>query len=311
MTSTGSPTMPRNGTTPRAASAQAPARRRRLGWSALAVPALAVSVAFFVYPVAEALRRSFTDFIPPESGGFDNYAWFFGDAVNITILVRTVVTGVAVTTACLVIGYPFAYLMTVAGRRLRAVLLGVVLVQFWSSAMAQTFAWVILLQDNGPVDSLTGRLGLGHSGLLGTVTGAGIGMTQAMVPFMILPLYSTMQGIDRRLVLAAQTLGARPAIAFFRVYVPMSMPGVLSGSLMVFVLSLGFYITPSLLGSPQQMLLSQYLVTEVNSLLAWGRGGAMAAVMIFVTGVFLLFGWRFVRPTAATATGVSGNHSKE
>ena len=274
------------------------------------MPALLVSLVFFVYPVVETLRWSFTDFTAPESGGWDNYTWFFGSSVNIVVLVRTVVTGVAVTIGCLVVAYPYAYLLTVVGRRWRSVLLGVVLVQFWSSAVAQTFAWIILLQANGPLDTVTGWLGLGHPALLGTVTGAGIGMAQAMLPFMILPLYSTMRGIDRRLVLAAQSLGARPVVAFLRVYVPMSMPGVLAGSLMVFVLSLGFYITPSLLGSPNQMLLSQYLFTEVNGLLAWGRGGAMATVMILVTGVFLLCGRRFVRLSAATAAGIDGNDTK-
>ncbi|MDI9977333.1 MULTISPECIES: ABC transporter permease [Rhodococcus] len=291
-------------------SSSRPKHRRRLpsDWLWLALPALAMITVLFAWPTFEALRRGFTDFQAPQVGGFDNFTWFLGESVNVTILVRTLVTGVAITIGCLLIAYPYAYLITVAKPMWRTVLLGVVLVQFCSSPVALTFAWVILLQDNGPVDQLGRSLGLEQLQLSGSVPGATIAMIQAMLPFMVLPLYATMSRIDMSLVRAAHTLGARPAVAFLKVYFPLSIPGVLAGSLLVFVISLGFYVTPDLLGSPNQVLLSQFLYTQISTLLSWGRGGAIAAVMIVATAVLLLAGRRFVGP-AITSLGTDSRES--
>ncbi|NGP05705.1 ABC transporter permease [Rhodococcus sp. 14C212] len=276
-------------------------------WLWLTFPALLMIAVLFAWPTFEALRRSVTDFQAPQAAGLDNFAWFLGESVNITILVRTLVTGVAITLGCLMIAYPYAYLIAVAKPTWRTILLGVVLVQFCSSPVALTFAWVILLQDNGPVDQVGQRLGLDQLQLAGSVPGATIAMIQAMLPYMVLPLYATMSRIDMSLVRAAHTLGARPAVAFFTVYVPLSIPGVLAGSLLVFVISLGFYVTPDLLGSPNQVLLSQFLYTQISTLLSWGRGGAIAAVMIVATAVLLLAGRRFVGPAITSM----GNGPKE
>lgn len=281
-------------------------RWRPSGWLWLALPALLLIVVLFAWPTLEALRRSFTDFKTPQVDGFDNFAWFLGESVNVTILVRTLVTGLAITVGCLAIAYPYAYLIATAKPMWRTILLGVVLVQFCSSPVALTFAWVILLQDNGPVDQIGRALGLEQLQLAGSVPGATIAMIQAMLPYMVLPLYATMSRIDMSLVRAAHTLGARPAVAFFKVYVPLSIPGVLAGSLLVFVISLGFYITPDLLGSPNQVLLSQFLYTQISSLLAWGRGGAIAAIMIVATAGLLLVARRFVGPAFSLS-----NDSKE
>ncbi|WP_020112898.1 ABC transporter permease [Rhodococcus sp. 114MFTsu3.1] len=192
--------------------------------------------------------------------------------------------------------------MTVTKPFWRGLLLGIILLQFCSSPVAQTFAWVVILQDNGPLDTLGRSLGMDQLQLMGSVPGAGLGMVQAMLPYMILPLYATMSGIDRSLVRAAHTLGARPSVAFLKVYAPLSIPGVLAGSLMVFVISLGFYLTPALLGSPNQVLLSQYLFSQISTLLAWGRGGAIAAVMILTTAVILIAGRRFIRPALSSVS---------
>lgn len=278
------------------------------GWLWLAVPALVTILFLFGWPVVETLRRSTTDYQAPQEGGLDNFSWFLTNEANLRILLRTMVAGIAVTVGCLVIAYPFAYLMSTARPLWRSVLMGTVLLQFCSSPMAQTFAWVIVLQDTGPLDRFGQWSGIGSIQLLGTTLGAAVGMIQAMLPYMILPLYAVMSGIDHGLVKAARSLGARPAVAFANIYIPLSLPGILAGCLMVFVISLGFYLTPAVLGSPNQMLLSQFLVNQINILLAWGRGGAVAAVMVVTTALILVLGQRFVRP-AMSAGGAARKES--
>lgn len=249
----------------------------------LGLPALLFLAIVFAYPLYEILRLSVTDFPVGGERWPENYAWFFETRANRTILIRTLVTSAWVTVVCLLLGYPFAYLMTIVRRRWRMLMLAVVLLPFWTSYVVRNFSWIVILQDDGPVNSALSALGLGPVKLLGTATAVTIGMAQIMLPFMVLPAYDTMRRIDRDLLPAAATLGAPPRVAFFRVYLPLSLPGVLAGALLVFVVSLGFYITPAMLGSPQQSMLAQLIFTEVNSQLAWGRAGAMSVVLLFVT----------------------------
>jgi putative spermidine/putrescine transport system permease protein len=256
----------------------------------LVLPAIAFLGIFFLYPVASMVARSFTE-VPAGEGWLDNYRWFFSSDVNITILQRTFVTAGLVTLVCLVTGYPYAYLLTLLRPRWRFVAIALVLVPFWTSLMVRNFAWVAILQPNrGILNSALDFVGLGPVNLLGSVWAVIIGMSQILLPFMILPLYASLHGIDRRLLLAAQGLGARPSIAFARVYLPLSLPGVAAGCLLVFVLSLGFFITPAMLGSPQQALISQLIVTQVSQFLDWGRGGAMSVVLLVITLALLALG---------------------
>ena len=135
----------------------------------------------------------------------------------------------------------------------------------------------------GPINDVLATLGFGRVELAGTTAGVVIAMAQIFAPLMILPLYANMQGIDRRLLGAAQSLGASPFSAFRRAYFPLSLPGILAGSLLVFVLTLGFFITPTLVGSPQNALVSQLVVTQVDQLLAFGRAGAMSVILLAIT----------------------------
>jgi putative spermidine/putrescine transport system permease protein len=252
--------------------------------------------------LVDILRRSFTE----PTSGLGNYQTFFESDVYLTVLRRTVVTAAIVTAICLLLGYPYAYLMTVVGRRWRIILLAVVLLPFWTSLMVRTYAWIILLQDTGVINDALAGLGFGRLSLIRNTTGVTIGMAQILLPFMVLPLYATMQGIDRRLLQAAESLGARPATAFLRVYVPLSMPGVVAGVTLVFILALGFYITPVLLGSPQNALLSQLIVQQISQLLDFGLGGAMAAILFLVTLVLLAVLGRVVKPSAAYGEAEEG-----
>jgi putative spermidine/putrescine transport system permease protein len=262
-------------------------RFRVNAWSALALPALVIIGLFFAYPVVEILRRSLTDFQAPEVGGLDNYRWFFDTAVNVTVLKRTFSTAAIVTLVTGVVAFPYAYLMTLVGPRARLLMLALVLVPFWTSLMVRNYAWIVLLQPNGPVNGFLDAVGIGRVELLGTLRGVVIGMSQVLLPFVVLPMYARLRNVDRRLLLAAQSLGAPPWRAFLRVYLPLSMPGLLAGALLAFVLSLGFYITPVLLGSSQQTLISPLIVTQISELLNWGRAGAIAAVLLFSTLLLL------------------------
>ncbi|WP_445281988.1 ABC transporter permease [Streptomyces sp. DSM 118148] len=253
----------------------------RWGW--LLLPALVLLAVLFLVPLGLMAWRSVSEPTP----GAGNYTWFFTSDVALSTLVRTLAVGAVVTLVTLVLSYPYAYLMTMVGARARIWLTLLVLLPFWTSLMVRTFAWVVLLQDSGVVNQILGTMGLGPLQLIRTPAGVVIGMSQVLMPFMVLPLYAVMSGIDRRLLDAAQGMGARPVTAFLRVFVPLSLPGVGAGALTVFITSLGFYITPALLGSPDQALISQQIFTQVNGLLAWGRGGAMGVVLLAVTLVLL------------------------
>lgn len=251
----------------------------------LTLPALGVLFALLAVPLAVVVLRSLTE---PEPG-LGNYVWFFGTEVNLIVLGRTFWISLWVTVTCVLCAYPYAYAMTAVGPRLRLVMILCVLVPFWVSGVVRTLAWVILLQDSGLINRAITSLGFESVRLIRTPLGVTIGMTQVLLPFMIMPLYAVMRGIDMRLVQAASSLGARPIRAFLEVYLPLSLPGVFAGALIVFILALGFYITPVLLGGPSSTMLSSLVQQQVLSLLNWGRGGAMGVVLLVATfGVLAL-----------------------
>lgn len=249
----------------------------------LLLPAYALLLGVFAYPVFESMWRSFSDPQP----GLDNYAWAFENSQNIGILLRTFGNAALATVICLLLAYPYAFLMTVVGPRARAWLVVIALIPFWTSLMIRTFAWIVLLQDSGVVNGFLELMNLGPVKLLRSNTGVLIGLSQVLMPFMVLPLYAVMSGIDGRLVTAARSLGARPSVAFLRVFLPLSLPGIAAGALMVFIQALGFYVTPALLGSPSDSMLAQAIYAQVSSLLQWGRGGALGVILLVSTFVLL------------------------
>lgn len=262
-------------------------RQPEFGWKLLILPAVLWLSVFYAYPVIAILFRSLTEFTPPQVGGLDNFVWFFTTRVNTVVLFRTFWISIYVTVICLVLGYPFAYLMTRVRGWYRLLLIAAVIVPLTTSPLVRSFAWIGLLQMNGPVVGLIEMLGFGRPRFLGQLSGVTIGMVHLQLPFMVLPLFATLERIDRRLLTAAGSLGASPGSAFLRVYLPLSMPGVIAGCVLVFVHSLGFYLTPALLGSPQQALLSPLIVMQTQMVLAWGRAGAMALVL-FASTITLL-----------------------
>lgn len=256
-------------------------RPRRLpsaSWLLL-VPALALLAAILLVPLGQSLLRS----LGTPQFTLQHYASLFTDGVTLKILGRTALTAAIVTVVALVLGYPYAYLMTRVGPRTRGILLTIVLIPFWTSVMARNFAWIIILQRGGPVDTFFSFLGIKDAVFYGNVTGVTIAMSQVLLPFMVLPLYSSLGAIDRKLLLAARGLGSPPIVAFWKIYWPLSRGGVVAGLILVFTLSLGFYVTPALLGSPQESLIAQLLATRTTQLLDFAGAGALGMLVLVVT----------------------------
>ena len=251
--------------------------------SLLTVPAVLLLILAMGYPLLTVVVRSFAE----PSFGLQNYVWFFSTPANLTVLARTFSIAAWVTLVCVIAAYPYAYLMTAVGPKWRLVLILCVLVPFWVSGVVRTLAWVVLLQDSGVINTALQAVGLDGIKLIRTPLGVVIGMAQVLLPFMILPLYSVMRSIDLRLIQAARSLGANPVRAFWQIYLPLSLPGVFAGAIIVFILSLGFYITPALLGGPRSTMLSTLVQNQVLSLLAWGRGGAMGVILLVATFLLL------------------------
>ena len=263
-------------------------RRPAASWLLL-VPALALLAGILLVPLFQSLLRS----VGTPDFTLEHYASLFTDGVTVTVLLRTAGTAVIVTAVTFLLGYPYAYLMTRVGPRLRGVLLVIVLIPFWTSVMARNFAWIIILQRGGPVQSVFDFFGAGDVVFYGSVVGVTIAMSQVLLPFMVLPLFSSLGSIDRKLLLAARGLGSSPLVAFWKIYWPLSRGGVVSGLILVFTLSLGFYVTPALLGSPQQSLIAQLLAQRTTQLLDFAGAGALGMLVLVVTLVLVAWANRF------------------
>ena len=238
--------------------------------------------------------RSVTD---PVDAGLSNYERFFAEEAFVRVLLNTFWIAVLSTVACLVIGYPFAYLMTIVPGRWTGLLLIAVLLPFWSSLLVRTFAWQVLLRDTGVINRFLQDLGVISEPLtlIRTTAGVIVGMSHILLPFMVLPIYAVMRRIDPEYGRAAANLGASPFAAFIRVFVPLSLPGVLAGCLLVFVLALGFYITPALLGGLGDQMISQLIVQQIQQRLDWGFGTAMSVLLVAITLVILFVASRAVQ----------------
>ena len=269
-------------------------RLRADGWSLLALPAVVFLGVFFLVPLVAMSVRSVTD---PPGAGLANYEQFFAEGAYVRILLNTFWIALLATVACLVVGYPFAYLMTIVPGRFAGLLLIAVLLPFWSSLLVRTFAWQVLLRDTGVINRFLLDLGVINEPLtlIRTTGGVIVGMSHILLPFMVLPLYAVMRRIDPEFGRAAANLGASPTAAFLRVFVPLSLPGVLAGCLLVFILALGFYITPALLGGLRDQMISQLIVQQIQQRLDWGFGTAMSVLLVLITLVILFVASRAIR----------------
>ena len=205
--------------------------------------------------------------------------------VFINIFFRTFWISLVVTTFCLILGYPVAYLLANVPPRVSNLLMILVLLPFWTSVLVRTTGWAVLLQREGTVNTMLRAMGAISEPmqLIYNRTGVYVAMTQVLLPFMILPLYGVMKGIAPTTMRAALSLGARPWVAFRRVYLPQSMPGISAGCLLVFILALGYYITPALVGGADDQMVSYFIAFYTNETLNWGMAAALAVILLTVT----------------------------
>ncbi|WP_439492772.1 ABC transporter permease subunit [Bosea sp. (in: a-proteobacteria)] len=257
------------------------ARAFRLGALWLAVPGLLFLAVFFVWPVAQLMGLSLFD---PNSGKASIATYQRIAATDVYLRVLGITFRIAGYTALysLLIGYPLAYWLSRLPDMYRGRMLLFVMVPFWTSYLVKTFAWMIVLGRSGIINSLATGSGLVDQPLtlLHNEFGVMVGMVHAMVPLAVMTMLPVMAGIDRRLVQAAQTLGASPAHAFWLVYFKLSLPGVAAAGLLVFISSLGFFIVPAFLGGRRETMLAQLIITQVQELLNWPFAGALAAMML-------------------------------
>jgi putative spermidine/putrescine transport system permease protein len=246
----------------------------------LVIPALAISLVLFVYPVGMVLLHSLTD----PTLGLHNYRAVATEPVYAGTMWNTVVISASVTAICAVIGYPFAHSIASAGPRLRGWLIFAVLVPFWSSVLVRCFAWLVLLQRQGMINKALMGLGLTDAPMLLVHNRIGvlIGMSHVLLPFMVLPLYSVMRRIDASYMKAAASLGAPSLQRFWRIYLPLTSPGLLNGAMLVFVLGLGYFVVPALLGGAGETMLAQLIQSQISDFGDWGLGGALSVVLLVV-----------------------------
>lgn len=261
-------------------------RRFRLTFSTalLSIPVAFMAVAY-VIPVGRVLVQAFTD---PEPG-FGNFVDAFRDPVLLKVLWTTTRISLEVAIVALILGFPVAVYMTTLSPRAARVMSLFIIIPFWTSVLVRSFAWIVLLGDNGLVAAMT-RPFIGRaSGLLYSEPAVVIAMVHILLPFMVLTVKSTLDQIDVTLVRAARTLGAGPVRAFLRIYLPLALPGMVSGSLLVFIMALGYYITPALVGGPEQTTIAMLIVQKVNTTFEWGMAAALATILLAMSvGLYLV-----------------------
>jgi len=254
----------------------------------IVLPALLMLVVLYFVPLGNVMLTSVTDPKP----GLGNYALLFTSASVQRTLVTTLRIAAITTFFALLLGYIVAYAMRAAvSRRQRLMLFGVLL-PFWISVLVRSFAWIALLGTQGPLNQALLGLGLIDEpmSLVRNETGVLIGMVHIMLPYAILTLYANMRGIDAGLVAAARSLGASRFQAFRLVFLPLTRPGLIGAGTLVFILSLGFFVTPALLGGGKVLMVAEYVAVQINDTLRWGLGTMLAATLMIavLAGLWLM-----------------------
>ncbi len=253
----------------------------------LACPLLVLLGIFYLYPLLSLFPESLK-----HNGSFslEHYRHFFREPLYGFILFRTVRIAAYVTVICFILGYPVAYVMAyMENRKLANLLMICILLPFFTSILVRSYAWIVILQTKGLINSFLLSMGLIERPLsfLYNEMAVIIGMVHIMLPFMILPVYSVLKNLDRNLLRAARNLGASAVKAFFKVTFPLSLPGVGSGVMFTFILSLGFFITPALLGGPKTLMISTLIEQQINRLMNWDFAGAISVILLLTTIVVI------------------------
>lgn len=261
-------------------------RKTEFAFLGLSLPAFILVTLILIIPFAWLAWLSLYD----ASGALsaENYTRLLRPAYVASFLTTFKVAAI-VTVVCVVLGYPVSYLLSQLPDRAAQILLIFIILPFWTSVLVRTYAWLVLLQRQGLINTWLTQLGLISEPLplVNNLTGTVIGMVHIMLPFLILPLYAYMKTIDPILLRAASNCGASPAQAFRQVFLPLSLPGVATGVALIFVLCLGYYLTPALLGGGRVAMWSTQIADMVAKFANWGAASALSVALLVVTGAIL------------------------
>jgi ABC-type spermidine/putrescine transport system permease subunit I len=256
----------------------AAAHRDRL-LAALGVPAFAMLALLFAYPVLRLMALSLED------GSLEWYEKALGERLYLEVYFITVRIAVIVTVTTLLLSYPLAYFLATTTRLAAALGFALVILPLWTSILVRTYAWMVLLGRNGVINKSLLAVGLVEEplALLHNELGVVIGMVHVLMPYMVLPIYAAMRRVDPDLIQAAEGLGADSVRIFCRIFLPLSAQGIYAGSILVFVLSLGFFITPALLGGGRVIMIAVLIEQQVREVLNWPFAGALSTVLLAAT----------------------------
>jgi ABC-type spermidine/putrescine transport system permease subunit I len=256
-------------------------RRESLRYLLILLPALLVLAVLFAYPLLGIINRS----VYKAGYTLDFYRQIFRVPVYLQVFWATFRVSALVTLFCLALGYPLAYVLATCRPRTARLLTIIVILPFFTSIIVRTYAWMVLLGRNGVVNQWLTWLHLTEAPLplLYNQGGVLIGMTYVLLPYMVLTVYSVMRGIEPALIRAAHSLGASRWQAFHKVFLPLSLPGIAGGTLLVFILSLGFFITPALMGGPSDVMIAMLIEREVEFTLNWSFASALAVILLLLT----------------------------
>lgn len=280
---------------PNAAGLGRDAMVERFALFGLSLPALALVVVTMILPVAWLFWLSFL----ADDGSFSLVHYerlveqpSYGRIFRITFEISALATAI-----CVVLGYPLAYVLSQLPPRVANLCMIGVLMPFWTSLLVRTYAWLVLLQRRGLINTWGMELGLWDEPLplVHNLTGTLIGMVHIMLPFLILPVYGSMRAIDRDYLKAAANLGAGPVRAFWQVFFPLSLPGLLAGALIVFILCLGFYVTPAVLGGGKVIMVANRIANDIEIFFNWGAASALGVVLLVLTMAILWAASKLVR----------------
>jgi putative spermidine/putrescine transport system permease protein len=258
----------------------------------LILPSLLLMLLFYLYPIGRVLWISVTQ----PSPGLDNYALLATSASIHKMLLTTARISGLTTVITLLLAYLVAYVLVNSGERGRRWMFLGIIVPLWISVLVRAFAWFILLRREGLINNMLMATGLIESplSLIWNETGVIIGMVHYMLPFGILPIYSNMRDIDPRCMAAARGLGATRGEAFRKIFLPLSMPGVIGAGILVFVFSLGFFVTPAILGGGKTLMIAEYIKVQILEIVRWGVGTMLAVTLLAAVGILLIVVGRLV-----------------
>jgi putative spermidine/putrescine transport system permease protein len=267
--------------------------KRKLGILALIAPLPLFLVLAYFLPFLGVVQWSFT--LPKP--GLEQYARVFSDPVVQGVFIRTLRVSLIVTLLTTIAAYALSYLWVFGSRSVRVVVEFFILIPFWISTLTRAFGWLALLYNRGIVNSLLQSVGVIHEPLVlvRNEFGVIVGMMHFLIPFAVLPLASSMRHLDQRVLMAARGMGSSRLRTFWSIFVPMTMPGIIGASIITFIFSLGFFITPAILGGGRSVLIAEFIYVQTFQTVNWGLAGAISVVLVLAVGMLIVLFLRLTR----------------